>query len=277
MNFKIYLAKQKPLQADRTLVMGILNATPDSFSDGGELADQRNIKSRIKSMIDAGADILDVGGESTRPGHKKVNVYEEIKRVIPIIKAIRGISSSIPISIDTQKAVVARAALEAGASLVNDVSALSDKQMAGILNHFGCSIIMMRNEATGPDVVAGCKGQFARLVEKAEKSGIEKRRILLDPGLGFGDLKTNNYRALPGSDLNANMLLIINIGKYSLDLPVVIGASRKRFIGELSGEKDPKQRLAGSLAAAVMAAQAGASILRVHDVAETVSVLKQLK
>lgn len=274
--FTLYLDGGTQLSADKTLVMGILNATPDSFSDGGDIADPGRLDARIREMIDAGADILDIGGESTRPGHEKVNAGKEIARVVPVIRAIRKISKTIPISIDTQKAEVAEEALRAGASLINDVSALSDKKMAGVVSKHACSVILMRNEPTGSDTVANTKQQFERIIEEAEKHGVDKKYLLLDPGLGFGDLKTGDYSLSPGSDPAANLELIRSISKYSHSLPVVIGASRKRFIGDITGEKNAKKRLGGSLAAAILAAQAGAGIVRVHDVAETVQAFKIL-
>lgn len=274
--FTLYLDGGTQLSADKTLVMGILNATPDSFSDGGDIADPGRLDARIREMINAGADILDIGGESTRPGHEKVNAGKEIARVVPVIRAIRKISKTIPISIDTQKAEVAEEALRAGASLINDVSALSDKKMAGVVSKHACSVILMRNEPTGSDTVANTKQQFERIIEEAEKHGVDKKYLLLDPGLGFGDLKTGDYSLSPGSDPAANLELIRSISKYSHSLPVVIGASRKRFIGDITGEKNANKRLGGSLAAAILAAQAGAGIVRVHDVAETVQAFKIL-
>jgi dihydropteroate synthase len=275
-NFTLHLAGSKRVSGRRTLVMGILNATPDSFSDGGEIDNQSALETRIESMLYTGADILDVGGESTRPGHKKVDAEEELGRVLPVIKKIRAISNTIPISIDTQKASVAHAALKAGASLINDVSALSDEHMPGVISTFGCSIILMRNKDAGADVVAGCREQFKEITVRAEGRGVERSRILLDPGLGFGDLAGGDYTVSPGSNPKANLSLITNIEKYSLGLPVVIGASRKRFIGDLTGVKKANGRLGGSLAAAILAKQAGAAIVRVHDVNETVQAFKLL-
>lgn len=271
--FTIYLADGKILKSDKTLVMGILNATPDSFSDGGELDTQAKLDRQVARIIESGADILDVGGESTRPGHKKIELKEEIDRILPVIKSIRKISKSIPISIDTQKAAVAEAALETGASFINDVSALGDKRMAGVAKRFGCSIILMRGRSTGRDPVSGCKKQFEEITRSANEHGLNKDRLILDPGLGFGDFKSGNYKSSPGSDPQANIMLILNIPKYSLGFPVLIGASRKRFIGDLTGAADAKDRLSGSLAMAIMAKQSGAAIIRVHDVDETVKAL----
>lgn len=275
-NFQLFSADGSTIKSDKTLVMGILNATPDSFSDGGELSDEKTIEKRVESMISAGADILDVGGESTRPGHTKVSADEELIRLLPVIKSIRKVSKTIPISVDTQKAAVAEAALEASASFINDVSALSDKDMSSVINKYDCSIVLMRNEPTGSDLVEGCRKQFEKIVSFAKSQGIKKDRVLLDPGLGFGDLKTGDYKSLPGSDYKANLLLILKLQDYSFGMPVVIGASRKRFIAEMTGEESAKDRLAGSVALAVIAKQAGAGIVRVHDVAETISAFKRL-
>lgn len=276
-SFTLYPANNRPLKVKKTLIMGILNATPDSFSDGGELPNKKAINERVKKMVAGGADILDIGGESTRPGHKKVSQQEELKRILPIIKAVRELSPSIPISVDTQKAAVAEAALSAGANFINDVSALGDPNMANVVKQSGCSIILMRNQSTGVDVIAGCRRQFETIVKNAKENGIDKSRILLDPGLGFGDFASGDYKSLPGSNPTANLSLIMNISQYSLGFPVVIGASRKRFIGELTGEVDAKKRLGGSLVAAMLAAQAGAAIVRVHDAAETALALKNLR
>lgn len=275
-SFNLHLANGRKVEINKPLVMGILNATPDSFSDGGDLTDKKVLKKRIKTMLEGGADILDVGGESTRPGHNKVVAAEELKRILPVIKIIRKISKDIPISVDTQKASVAEEALIAGASFINDVSSLGDEKMAKVANKFGCSIILMRNQSTRANIISDCKRQFEKIIEKAKKNGVDNSRILLDPGLGFGDLTSNDYKSLPGSDPEANLELILRISDYSLGLPVVIGASRKRFIGELTGVKDAKDRLGGSLVVAMLSVQAGAAIIRVHDVVETNAALKHL-
>ncbi len=273
-NFTIYIGGGKTLQSDKTLVMGILNATPDSFSDGGNLSRTKELRQTVTAMIEAGVDILDVGGESTRPGHNKVSAEEELERILPVIKEIRKISDVIPVSIDTQKAGVADQALKHGANLINDVSALADPHMPEIVKAYGCSIILMRNRPTPSDVISETRRQFEEIIKKAGDSGINKDEILLDAGLGFGDLASGDYSLPPGSDPLANIRLITHISDYSLGLPVVIGASRKRFIGDLADAEDPKNRLAGSLAAAILAKQKGAAIVRVHDVAETIQAFK---
>lgn len=275
MNLTLKFANNKDFTARRPLLMAILNATPDSFSDGGELESKSNLNKRIQEVIAEGADIIDVGGESTRPGFETVDESTEIERVVPVIKALRNISKTMPISIDTQKAHVAKAAIEAGADFINDISSLSDPEMSKVANEYNCSVILMRSAALSDNLISDCKDQFEQIVKNAESRDIDKNQLILDPGLGFGDLKTKNFSVLPGSDLKANLELIHSIPDYSLGFPVLIGGSRKRFIGEMMNEPDPKKRVSGSVEIAVSAAKAGASILRVHDVKETLEGLKQ--
>jgi dihydropteroate synthase len=257
-------------------VMGVLNVTPDSFSDGGELKNERLIKQKVLDMINAGVGIIDVGGESTRPGHKEVKAKEEIRRVLPAIKIIREISTDVSISIDTQKAEVAEKALQAGATIINDVSALADQKMPEVIKKFDCQVILMRNRPLDEeDLVGSCKNQFEEIVEKCLSLGISKEKIILDPGLGFGDLASGDFSSLPGGNPAANTQLVLSANDYSLGLPVLIGASRKRFLGEMSGQKNAKDRLAESLSFAVLAAYSGASIIRVHDVVETIKALQE--
>lgn len=255
-------------------VMGILNATPDSFSDGGELKTISRIKRKVRGMIEDGVDIIDIGGESTRPGHHKITAEEEIDRVLPALKAVREISSHIPVSIDTQKARVAEKALEAGANIINDISALSDSRMSEVIKKFNCQVILMRNQPLqAADLIGSCKRQFEEIVKNCLALGLDKKKIILDPGLGFGDLKTGDFSALPGGDPAANTQLVTSIERYDMGLPVLIGASRKRFLGEMSGRKDAKKRLSESLAFAVLAKHSNADIIRVHDVKETIEML----
>jgi dihydropteroate synthase len=254
------------LRADRCLVMGILNATPNSFSDGGELARPHDLQTRIVAMIAAGADILDVGGESTRPGHEKVSAAQEMARGLPAIAAIRSADAEFPISIDTSKAEVAKAALAAGASLVNDVSGLGDPNMGKVVAAAGCAIVLMRHENIPGELVPGCRNELLQIMARAETAGIPAARMILDPGLGFGER--------PGASAAENMQLIDALADYSQGLPVLIGGSRKRFVGEMMGESDAKRRLSGSLEVALRARAAGAAIVRVHDVAETVAALR---
>lgn len=260
----------------KPLIMAIINATPDSFSDGGDVANIADLKNRIHQIINEGADIIDIGGESTRPGFTPVSADEEIKRVIPAIKAIRAQNQSIPISIDTQKAPVAKAALESGANIINDISALADPSMADVATQFDCPIILMRNAGIKKDIIAETKQQFEQIINKALESGIKKHNIILDPGLGFGDLATQNFKMLPGGNVKANLELVRKIQDYSLGFPILIGGSRKRFIGKMMNEPAPKKRVQGSIKLATLAAKSGAKIIRVHDAKETIKALEQI-
>lgn len=264
----------KILDHKKILVIGILNATPDSFSDGGEIENKKNLSAKVATMISEGANIIDIGGESTRPGHKTIDQDTEISRVLPVIREVRRQSKTIPISIDTQKAKVARTALENGANIINDISALGDPKMADVATDFNCPIILMRSRPLSDDLIESCEGEFQAIIKNAQAQGIEQKNIILDPGLGFGDLKKQDYQALPGGNAQANLELIKNVNKYSLGFPVLIGASRKRFVGEIMNQPDPKKRTAGSVDLAVLAVRAGAKIVRVHDVKETIAALK---
>jgi dihydropteroate synthase len=264
------------LPAGRPAVMGILNVTPDSFSDGGRYLAPAAAVAHARAMIDAGADIIDVGGESTRPGAAPVPVPEEIARVTRVIAALRTAAPHVPLSIDTRKAAVAEAAFAAGATILNDVSALTwDPAMAGLAARAGVPVILMHAQGTPEtmqndprygDVVAEVRGWLAARVAAARAAGIA--RIAIDPGIGFGKTLAHNLallRAIPAL--------------AALGHPVLIGASRKRFIGLLGGAPgaplpDGAARMPGSVAVALHAARAGARILRVHDVAETVQALR---
>lgn len=256
----------------RPAVMAIVNATPDSFSDGGDVDNREKLNTRINQIIEQGADIIDVGGESTRPGFEKVNTQDEISRVLPVIKVIRSIDQAIPISIDTTKHEVAKAALDSGATFVNDISALADEAMVKIVAEAGCSVVLMRNKPLELDLVNSCSEQMQALIVRATSFGIDKTRLMLDPGLGFGDLQSQDFKALPGGDVSANLELIASCSQYSHGLPVLIGGSRKRFVGELSGVAEAKDRLAGSLAIAHLAFKSGAAIVRAHDISQTVQL-----
>ena len=247
--------------------MGILNVTPDSFSDGGALAGVPAAVGRAAAMA-ADADILDIGGESTRPGAQPVPQAEEIARTAPVIRAIRAAGIAAPISIDTRNAATARAALAAGADMVNDVSALThDPAMADVVAEAGVPVCLMhaqgdpRTMQDAPhytDVVAEVLDYLSGRVEAALAAGIARDRIVIDPGIGFG--KT----------LDHNLTLLRALGAFhALGLPVLLGASRKRFIGTITGVDRPADRLAGSLAIALHAAAAGVQVVRVHDVNET--------
>ncbi|HEX3911794.1 MAG TPA: dihydropteroate synthase [Solirubrobacteraceae bacterium] len=254
-------------------LMGIVNATPDSFSDGGRFLDPRKAVDHALALIDQGAAILDVGGESTRPGAEPVAAAEELGRVLPVVE---GIASAIAdaeadtggaqISIDTSKASVARAALAAGASLVNDVSALrADPEMASLVAESGaeCCLVHMQGEPRTmhrdphyEDVVDEVKAFLQERLEFALSAGIEERHVLLDPGIGFGKTVEHNLALL------ARLAELAELGR-----PLVIGTSRKSFLARVAQAPPDSDRLAGTLATNVLALERGASVFRVHDVA----------
>ena len=253
------------------LVMGILNVTPDSFSDGGQFLDaDRAIEHGLK-MAAQGAAVLDVGGESTRPGSQPVPPAEQIRRVVPIIGALAE-KIDIPISIDTHNVEVARAALMAGASILNDITALSDKRMAELAAQQQIPVILMHMQGTPTtmqaephydDVVTEVRDFLLARCEKARSFGIAKERLFIDPGIGFG--KT----------LGHNLLLLRNLDKLvASSYRVLVGPSRKRFIGTLTGKEKAADRLFGTAAAVALCAAAGAAIVRVHDVGEMLDVVK---
>lgn len=254
-------------------IMGILNVTPDSFSDGGALADSGAAAARAFAMLEDGADILDIGGESTRPGATPVPAKEEIKRVVPVIKAIRK-ETDAAISIDTMKPEVAKAAFAAGADIWNDVTALrfakNSLKTAVELNAFvilmhmqGDPQTMQKDPSYPRGVTAEVLEFFASRVFEAQNAGLPREKIIIDPGLGFGKTLRHNLELLAQIDRLAET-----------GLPVLIGASRKSFINKIDDKAAVDQRLGGSLAAAAWAASKGAHILRVHDVRETKQALK---
>jgi dihydropteroate synthase len=254
-------------------VMGILNVTPDSFSDGGLHFNRGVAIDAGLRMVQDGAAIIDVGGESTRPGANPVTVDEELSRVIPVIEGIRA-QSSVRISIDTRKAEVAAAALDAGANLVNDVTALRDPEMRALLAGREVPVILMhmRGEPRTmqetihfEDVVHEVARELQAWRDEAMAAGVRKENILVDPGIGFG--KTFDH----------NLALLARCDELRGIAPVVIGASRKAFIGHFTGQPGGAARMPGSLAAVAAAAKRGASIVRVHDVRETVDFLAVLR
>lgn len=254
--------------------MGVLNVTPDSFYDKGRFFDRKKAVKHALDMERDGADIIDVGGESTRPGAADVNLDEELRRVVPVIRAISK-KVRISVSIDTRKAKVADAALKAGASIVNDVSALKgDPGMADVVARHRAKIILMHmkgnpeNMQADPryvdavkDIVKSLKGS----IDIAKRAGIKDDKIIIDPGIGFGKTVKHNLEILRGL-------------KYfkKLGYPLCIGASRKSFIGKILGSKCPEDRLAGSLAAAAVAAMNGANIIRAHDTGFTRQVVRMI-
>jgi dihydropteroate synthase len=250
----------------RPIVMGVLNVTPDSFSDGGRFLDPAAAIDQARAMIAAGADILDIGAESTRPygGAVAVSIEEEMRRLIPVLPAVAALG--IPVSIDTIKAKVAAWALASGAAIINDVWGLQrDSDLARVVAEHAVPVIIMHNrEAADPsiDIMSDIVAFFARSLEIAARAGISRDKIVLDPGIGFG--KTPEQ----------SLIAISRLGELkSFGLPLLLGASRKRFIDKVS-PAPPDQRLGGSIAAHLFGVEAGAAIVRVHDVAETVQALR---
>ncbi len=248
----------------RTLIMGILNITPDSFSDGGRFADYEQALAQALELISAGADILDVGGESTRPGSNPVPLPVELERVIPVIRAVRE-SSDIPISIDTNKSEVALQALAAGADIINDVSSLRfDPAMARVAAESGAPVILMhmlgapRTMQVNPvyeSVISEIIAFLEQRMKFAVQNGIERSQIIVDPGIGFGKTVTHNLNIIRDLDCFSCM-----------DRPIMLGASRKRFIGRILGRPEGEREL-GTAVVNAFGIAAGAHILRVHDVA----------
>ena len=253
-------------------VMGILNVTPDSFYDGGWHFDSISTQKRIEEMIAEGAEIIDIGGESTRPGSKPVNIEDELERVIPAIEFVKNISD-IPISIDTQKAEVARKAVEAGACVVNDVGGLRNNDMISTVAELQIPVIIMHMQGTPEnmqanpqydDTVQDIKDWLKERINTAEIAGIKRSNVIVDPGIGFGKNLKHNLEILGGLSKLKNMAG-----------GVLLGASRKSFIEFLTGAED-SDRLTGSLTAAMMGAAAGVDLVRVHDVKETKKAIKAI-
>jgi dihydropteroate synthase len=256
----------------KTQIMGILNVTPDSFSDGGSFFDEQAIIQQIERLLDDGADIIDVGGESTRPFAQPVSDEEELRRVIPVIKTIHSLAASLPISIDTTKAAVARAALAVGATMINDISALRhDPEMIQVARSYDGPLIIMHmqgspgNMQLNPqyrDVIAEICAFFQERTAWLEAEGIKRERIILDPGIGFG--KT----------LEHNLAILRNVRAFKqLGFPVLIGHSRKSFFGKLLGLAIEERDCASAVVSALCTWQ-GADILRVHDVRKTVAAVR---
>jgi len=274
---RYWQTSRRKIDLDRTLVMAVLNVTPDSFSDGGQHLGRDEAIKRVEIMITEGADIIDIGGESTRPGSERVTEEIEIERVAPVIAAINE-RFDIPISIDTSKSSVAKAALAAGAEIVNDISGLRfDQRIAEVAAKNNTGLILMHSrgefhEMHGQrpvdDIMYDVAADFRRGVDSARVAGIRDEQIVLDVGIGFG--KT----------LAQNLELIANIDKLATDFanfPFLIGASRKSFIGKILGDAPADKRLSGSLAAAAIAVWNGAKIIRVHDIKETVDCVRMIE
>lgn len=246
--------------------MGVLNVTPDSFSDGGRFLDVDRATAQALAMIEAGADIVDVGGESTRPGAAPVDADEEQRRVTPVIRAIRQAGRGTVISVDTTKATVAEAALDAGAHIVNDISALRfDERMAAVARDSGAGVVLMHMRGTPQtmqqepaynDVVGEVRSFLEERIAAAEAAGIGRAQIAVDPGIGFGKTVAHNLALL------ARLETFRDLG-----CPMIVGTSRKSFIGRVLGREDPADRVWGTAATVAWAVSHGARVVRVHDVA----------
>ena len=265
------LLGERTVRLDQPQVMGIVNATPDSFSDGGQFADAAAAAEAGARMAADGAAIVDVGGESTRPGAKPVWEGDEIERIAPVIRQLSA--GGVVVSVDTRKADVMTAALDAGARMINDVSALTyDDRAAGVAAASGAPVVLMHHKGAPEtmqddprydDVLVEVYLWVEDRIKAAEAAGIARDRILVDPGFGFGKSVAHNLEIMNGLALF-----------HSLGVPLVVGASRKRTIGALSGEAAADRRLGGSIAFALKAVEQGAQIVRVHDVFETVQALR---
>ena len=270
MNNKINLARGRVLELSEPVIMGIVNVTPDSFSDGGQFFNTTAALNHAMQLLDEGATILDIGGESTRPGAPDVSLEDELQRVIPLINAIREQSDCV-ISIDTSKAEVMRQAIEAGADIVNDVRALQEPGAIEVVAQYPDVVVClmhmqgqprsMQNAPHYDDLASEINDFFNQRIAACEAAGIKQSQLILDPGFGFGKTLKHNYQ------------ILAQFNDYAqLGLPLLAGLSRKSMIGNLLN-RDTENRLAGSLAGALIAAQNGAHIIRVHDVKETADVL----
>jgi dihydropteroate synthase len=261
------IARQTFNWGHHTYLMGVINVTPDSFSDGGQFNSIAAACQQATQFVQAGADILDIGGESTRPGAAIVSSEEELERVIPVIRGIRQQGLEIPISIDTTKATVAKAAIEAGANMVNDVSGgVFDPDMLKTVAALGVPIALMHMRGTPAtmqqltdyqDLITEVGDFLADRIQVAVDCGIDRSNIIIDPGIGFAKTYQQNI------DLLKNLLIL----RQRLQLPLLVGVSRKSFIGQILEQPDPQQRVWGTAAACCVAIANGADILRVHDVA----------
>lgn len=270
--FHLHLPSRSLVLGERTLIMGILNVTPDSFSDGGEFLEPESAVARALEMERAGADILDIGGESTRPGSKPLPADEELSRVLAVLRSLRG-KLKIPISIDTQKGEVARAAISAGAEIVNDISALRfDNQLARVVVQSKVGVILMHMRGKPPtmqkgpfarDVMHDATKGLANALRRARQEGIARSQILLDPGIGFGKNYEQNFEIL------ARLPEMARLG-----YPIVVGTSRKAFIGAALHNAPADERVWGTAATVAASILRGAHIVRVHDVEEMAQVAR---
>jgi dihydropteroate synthase len=268
------LARRSLPHGERTLVMGVLNVTPDSFSDGGQFLSCEQAVTHARQMIEEGADIIDVGGESTRPGSDFVSQEEELRRVIPVIEQLAS-ETSVPISIDTTKSAVARAALQAGAEIVNDISGLRfEPALAKEVASARAGLVLMHSRGTpkdmqqlpwAEDIMTEVIGGLRESVTCAEQHGVAQEMIAIDPGIGFGKTVEQNLELIARLD---------QIARAFPDLPILIGTSRKSFLGKLLNGAPADERLYGTIATVVASVLNGAQIVRVHDVKATVEAIR---
>ena len=281
MNERVWRLSRRVLPIGvRTLVMGVVNITPDSFSDGGQFYSFDEALAQAEKLIDEGADILDIGGESTRPGSRPVSPEEEMRRIIPVIERLAG-TTRIPLSVDTTKSLVARAALEAGAEIVNDISALRfDYHVADAAARAGAGLVLMHSRGTpatmqrlppAADILSDVAQGLRRSIAMAERRGVGRESIVIDPGIGFGKTAEQNLELIAKLDQ-----LVQKFPEY----PLLIGTSRKSFLGRLLDNAPAGERLHGTMASVAAAVLRGAHLVRVHDVraaVETVRVADAIK
>ncbi len=254
----------KHFPVGHTAIMAILNVTPDSFSDGGSYHDLSDVRVRVRQMIEEGAEIIDVGGESTRPGYQQISDQEEIERILPVIRMIKQ-EFDIPVSVDTYKSKVAEAALEAGADLINDIWGLQyDPEMAVVIAKYEASCCLMHNRKAIDyvDFMTDCLSDMEKIIQTAKAAGIKDEKIMLDPGVGFAKTLEHNL------DVMAHLK---DFGR--LGYPVLLGTSRKSMIG-LTLDLPVSERVEGTLATSVMAVMAGCQFVRVHDIKENARAIK---
>ncbi|MCA1565610.1 MAG: dihydropteroate synthase [Acidobacteria bacterium] len=269
------LARRTLAVGGHTLVMGVLNVTPDSFSDGGQFFDLERAAARAAEMLTDGADIIDIGGESTRPGGAHVTTEEELRRIVPVVERLRAQLPQAIISVDTTKAEVARAALDAGAEIVNDISALRfDERVADEAARTGAGLVLMHSRGTpatlhslppAANIMPEVSESLRRSIALAERRGVARAQIAIDPGIGFGKSQQQNLELLAKLDVLA--------AEFD-GFPLLVGTSRKSFIGRLLGDAPPERRLHGTMASVTAAILGGANIVRVHDVRAAVETAR---
>ena len=265
---------RRKISLERPLVMGILNVTPDSFSDGGQLACVENAIGRAEQLIADGADILDVGGESTRPGGSAVDADEELRRTLPVVAELAK-RFDVPISVDTTKSSVAKALIDSGAEIINDISGLRwDARLADVAAETGAGLILMHSrgsfatmhsEPPVPDILVELNSSLAKSISTAKEAGVREDQLVLDIGIGFGKTFEQNLELLSR--------LSETVTRFS-PLPILVGTSRKSFLGKLLDGRSVDERLGGSIVSALVSIRNGASIVRVHDVRQTVDAIK---